>query len=95
MSLNESIVKDAALTWFGKLGYAVGRGQQHAPDEPAAGRGSFGDVVQFRFSRTLIRPLPAGEEKREAILAADPGIPEAARATIRDYRIVRCERRTP
>ena len=26
MSLNESIIKDAALEWFGELGYAVGRG---------------------------------------------------------------------
>ena len=25
MSLNESIVEDAALTWFGELGYAVRR----------------------------------------------------------------------
>ena len=24
MSLNESIVEDAALEWFGELGYAVG-----------------------------------------------------------------------
>ena len=26
MSLNESIVEDAALEWFGELGYAVGHG---------------------------------------------------------------------
>jgi hypothetical protein len=26
MSLNESIIEDAPLTWFGELGYAVGRG---------------------------------------------------------------------
>jgi len=43
----------------------------------------------------ITRPLPAGAEKREAILAADPAIPEAARATIRNYRIVRFERSTP
>ena len=95
MSFNESIVKEAALTWFGNLGYAVGQGQQRAPDESAAERDSFGEVVQFRFARTLIRPLPAGKEKREAILAAAPAIPEAARATIRNYRIVRFERSTP
>jgi len=29
MSLNESIVEDAALTWFGELGYAVGHGPHH------------------------------------------------------------------
>ena len=31
MSLNESIVEDAALTWFGELGYVVGHGPQFAP----------------------------------------------------------------
>ena len=36
MSLNESIVEDAALEWFGELGYAVGLGPQLAPGEPAA-----------------------------------------------------------
>ena len=36
MSLNESIVEDAALEWFGELGYAVGHGPQLAPGEPAA-----------------------------------------------------------
>jgi type I restriction enzyme R subunit len=41
MSLNESIVEDAALTWFGELGYAVGHGPQPAPGEPAADRDSF------------------------------------------------------
>jgi hypothetical protein len=30
MSLNESIVEDAALEWFGELGYAVGHGPQFA-----------------------------------------------------------------
>ena len=38
MSLNESIVEDAALEWFGQLGYAVGHGPQMAPGEPAAER---------------------------------------------------------
>ena len=38
MSLNESIVEDAALTWFDELGYAVGHGPQLAPGEPAAER---------------------------------------------------------
>ncbi len=45
MSLNESIVEDAALEWFGELGYAVGHGPQLAPGEPAAERDSFGEVV--------------------------------------------------
>ena len=45
MSLNESIVEDAALTWFGELGYAVVHGPQLAPGEPAAEQDSFGDAV--------------------------------------------------
>jgi hypothetical protein len=102
MSLNESIVEDAALTWFRRrqgyagqvgdqpsprlrqtrLGYAVGHGAPFAalrrakpplaPGEPAAERDSFSEVVQSRFARTLTRPLPAGEEKREAIRRLNP-----------------------
>ncbi len=45
MSLNESIVEDAALEWFGELGYSVGHWPEMAPGEPAAERESFGDVV--------------------------------------------------
>ena len=33
MSLNEFIVEDATLEWFGELGYAVGHGPQMAPGE--------------------------------------------------------------
>lgn len=48
MSLNESIVEDAALEWFGELVRRlpeVGHGPQLAPGEPAAERDSFGEVV--------------------------------------------------
>lgn len=53
MSLNESIVEDATLSWFGELGYVIGHGPHMAPGEPAAEpacahadrRGSFGDDV--------------------------------------------------
>ena len=65
-SLNESIVEDAALTWFGELGYAVGHGPHLAPGEPAAERDSFGEVV-------LVGRL------REAIRRLNPAIPEEAR----------------
>ncbi len=44
--LNESIVGDAALEWFGEMGYAVGRGPHLATGEPAAERQCFGAVVQ-------------------------------------------------
>jgi len=39
--INESIVEDAALEWFGALGYAVAHGPHLAPGEPAAERVSF------------------------------------------------------
>jgi type I restriction enzyme R subunit len=64
--MNESIVEEAALTWFGELGYAIGHGPHLAPGEPAAERESFGDVV-----------LEA--RLREAIRRLNPVIPEEAR----------------
>ena len=66
MSLNESIVEDAALEWFGELGYAVGHGPHLAPGEPAAERESFGEVVLVGRLRAAIRRL-------------NPAIPEGAR----------------
>ena len=77
MSLNESIVEDAALEWFGELGYAVGHlpaprsatrqagGPHLAPGEPAAERESFSEVV-------LVGRM------REAIRRLNPAIPEEA-----------------
>ena len=73
MSPNESIAEDAALEWFGELGYAVGHGPQLAPGEPAAERDSFSEVV-------LVGRL------REAIRRLNPAIPEEARAVIRNFR---------
>jgi len=69
MSLNESIVEDAALEWFGELGYAVGHGPHLAPGEPAAERDSIGEVV-------LVGRL------REAIRRLNPAIPYMALATL-------------
>ena len=80
MALDESIVEDAALEWFGELGYAVGHGAQLAPGEPAAERDSFSEVVVGRL--------------REAIRRLNPAIPEEARATIRQFRRVQIERKT-
>jgi hypothetical protein len=63
MSLNESIVEDAALEWFGELGYAVGHGPHLAPGEPAAERDSFGEVVLVGRLREAVRRLnPAGPD---------------------------------
>lgn len=59
MSLNESIVEDAALEWFGELGYAVGHGPRLAPGEPAAERNSFSEVSLVGRLRDAIR-RPSG-----------------------------------
>ena len=66
MSLNESHVEDAALAWFGELGYAVGHGPELAPGEVSSERDSFGDVV-------LVGRL------QEAIRRLNPAIPAEAR----------------
>ena len=39
MSLNESIVEDAALEWFGELGSVVGHGPHLAPRGAGGGAG--------------------------------------------------------
>ena len=65
-ALNESHVEEAALSWFGELGYAIGHGPDIAPGESAAERDSFADVV-------LIGRL------RDAITRLNPSIPEDAR----------------
>ena len=65
MSLNESIVEDAALEWFWELGYAFGHGPQFASGEPAAKRDSFGEVVLVGRLREVVRRL-------------NPAIPEDA-----------------
>jgi len=59
MSLTESTVEDAALEWFGELGYAVGHSPQLAPGEPAAERARLGWWWRMAgwFSR-LLNPAP-------------------------------------
>jgi type I restriction enzyme R subunit len=57
MSLNEAIVEEAALEWFGALGYAVGHGPQLAPGEPAAARDSFAEVLLATRLREAIQRL--------------------------------------
>ena len=64
--INESVVEEAALEWFGELGYLVGHGPEMAPGEPAAERDSFADVVLVARLRAAIRRL-------------NPAIPEEAR----------------
>jgi type I restriction enzyme R subunit len=43
----ESIVEEAALSWFGELGYSVVHGPEIAEGEPAAERSGFGEVIPF------------------------------------------------
>lgn len=66
MTLNESHIEEAALTWFRELGYSIGHGPHMAPGESAAERDSFGDVVLV-------------ERLRAAITRLNPDIPEEAR----------------
>lgn len=70
MSITESIVEDAALTWFGEHGYVIGHGPQMAPGEPSAERESFADVVLAERLREALRRLnPAlSEDAREDAL---------------------------
>ena len=77
MSLNESTVELAALEWFGALGYAVGHGPHLAPDEPAAERNGFGDVVLVGRLRGAVArlnphiPMEAQEEAIRKVLRPD------------------------
>jgi type I restriction enzyme, R subunit len=66
MNFNESIVENAALQWFGELGYTLAHGPDLAPGEPGAERDGFGDVVLVGRLRNAIRRL-------------NPAIPEDAR----------------
>ena len=87
MSLNESHVEEAALEWFGALGYAIGHGPELAPGEPAAERASFGDVVLVERLRDAIRrlnpamPDEAHEEAlRKVLRVATPSLTQTNRA---------------
>ncbi len=87
MSVNESIVEEAALAWFGELGYAVGHGPWLAPGEPAAERDSFGDVVLTGRLRQAIGqlnprvPADAREDAlRKVLRVATPSLLQTNRA---------------
>jgi len=87
MSLTESIVEDAALEWFGELGYAVGHGLQMAPGEPAAERDSFGEVVLVDRLRQGLRRVNVGlseeaieEAIRKVLHVATPSLTQTNRA---------------
>src|SRR5437588_11745873 len=65
-SLTETVVEDAALSWFTELSYTVAHASHLAPGEIAAERSSFSDVV-------LLGRL------RDAIARLNPAIPSDAR----------------
>ena len=80
MSVNKSIVEDAALEWFWELGYALGHGARLASGEPAAKRDSFGEVVlEGRL--------------REAVRRLNRAIPEEARAVVANSATVQTDGR--
>ena len=93
MSFNEAMVEDAALEWFGQLGYAIGHGLQLAPDEPAAERDSFGDVVLVERLRAAIQRLNPGipaeareEALRKVVRVGTPALTQTNRAFHRMLR---------
>ncbi len=69
MAIYESHVEEAALSWFGELGYAVAHGPDLAPSEPRAERTSFGDVVlvgRLRDAIDRLNPKIPHEGREEA-----------------------------
>jgi type I restriction enzyme, R subunit len=85
--LTESTVEDAALTWFGDLGYIVVHGPHLAPGEPAAERDSFGEVVLVGRLRQAIRQLNPSipdeardEALRKVLRVATPSLVQTNRA---------------
>jgi type I restriction enzyme, R subunit len=73
MCLYESHVEDAALEWFGELGYAVGHGPHFAPGESVAERESFGEVVLVgRLRVAILRLNPAFNEPAFSIRMLNP-----------------------
>ncbi len=57
MSLNESIVEDAALEWFGELGYSCLGAEALTPALSHGERESYGEVVLVGRLREAIRRL--------------------------------------
>ena len=78
MSLNESIVEDAGVEWFGELGYAIGHGPHLAPGEQASRDGGSDPVGEVELVGRL-----RGAVRRPA--AAELAVPQSCNlATLRD-----------
>lgn len=83
----ESDVEEAALEWFGELGYAVLDGRTIEPEKPAAERDEFRDVLlsgRLRAAIARLNPhLPATAREdayRKVALLADPNLVDRNRA---------------
>lgn len=88
-ALNESIVEDAALGWFGEMGYAIVHGPQLAPGEPAAERDSVGDVVLVERLQEALHwlnrfPIPS----RRLATPSDPLLPKLLSGQINTTNIL-------
>jgi type I restriction enzyme R subunit len=57
MTLTESVVEDAALSWFGELGYSILSGPEIAPGELLAERDDFSDVILTKRLRETLYSL--------------------------------------
>lgn len=70
MNFTESTVEEAALEWFGELGYAIGHGPEMAPGESGSERLSYGEVaLEGRLREALWRLNPeVPDEAREEVL---------------------------
>ena len=81
--VTESHVEELALEIFARLGYEILHGPDIAPDEPAAERGSYADVVLVgRLEEALRRLNPSASEDavregRRLVLLADAPTPLA------------------
>ncbi|MCE9520065.1 MAG: hypothetical protein K8R87_11010 [Verrucomicrobia bacterium] len=85
--ITESIVKDAALEWFGELGYAVGHGPYLASGEPVAKRDSFSEVVLMERLREAIRRLNPFTPSRTLVTLRDTLLPKllSGELSVADY----------
>lgn len=87
MSLTESHLEDAAVSWFQDLGYSFLHGPDLAPGESASERSSFHDVVLIeRLQSAIARlnpaiPVEAQEEAaRKVLRIASPSLIQTNRA---------------
>ena len=59
-AFTESVVEEAALSWFGNIGWRIAHGPEIAPDMPASERRDYGEVVLAqRLRDALARLNPA------------------------------------